>query len=382
MISRDLALNLALLGISLLVGLVLVEGTLTIADVQSAPNLLCAYQADSETGHVLKPGLSGAFQYPPEIDMNFSINSYGMRGAEPNPKYKKVFLLGDSMSFGYATNLEESYAEKVNQALHEKGYELLNYSVPGIGALRETILLKRALKDFHPDLVVIGVTTANDWSDNYTFSRYGPTNTVDDQYCLVTIKPKTFAEGVKTWLYRNLRTARLLNNALRKPNSIEASAESFDRYAVKENQLVKDSRQITRDAFREIAEVGHDNNFPILMFLIPPRVSLDKALFDSEIAKIGNPADYNRNRERDHYLQICEANGFICIRPRFALEEKMAEGHASAEYYNTQVDHHLNAAGNQALAEVLTPEVLKILESYPFFNPQKATNPGITPNKQ
>src|SRR4051812_22884641 len=91
--------------LSLLFGLVVLEGYLRFKHRNSAPNLSC-YEIDFEIGKRLKPGFVGESYGVP-----VSINALGMRDREATPARpdgaKRIIALGDSWTFGVCVKCED-----------------------------------------------------------------------------------------------------------------------------------------------------------------------------------------------------------------------------------------------------------------------------------
>src|SRR3989344_3134093 len=69
-----------------------------------------------------------------EYDIFVKINNLGLRDTNYNPKLnsniKKILILGDSMTFGYGVEQEESYPE-ILETLLGKDYTVINSGVGG-----------------------------------------------------------------------------------------------------------------------------------------------------------------------------------------------------------------------------------------------------------
>ena len=79
------------------------------------------------------------------------------RGDEPGDVVR-VALLGDSVSFGWRVNYEQTYGEKLRHKLEGhtgKKIELRNYSVPGYNSLHERVCLRDRVLRWQPDLIIL-----------------------------------------------------------------------------------------------------------------------------------------------------------------------------------------------------------------------------------
>lgn len=94
------------------------------------------------------------------LEWELSINSEGFRG----PKYPAnasgpvVACFGDSCTFGYRVNDEETYPARLQEYLRENGLSeatVLNYGVPGYTTFQGRRLVEQVLADRRPDVVII-----------------------------------------------------------------------------------------------------------------------------------------------------------------------------------------------------------------------------------
>lgn len=100
------------------------------------------------------------------------INSDGFRDREyplkkPDDSFR-IVVLGDSFTFGWGVNIEETFTFQLEKILNEKrlekNFEVLNFGVPGVNTEQEIEhFTKKALK-YSPDLVILGFTNNDDES--------------------------------------------------------------------------------------------------------------------------------------------------------------------------------------------------------------------------
>ncbi len=96
-----------------------------------------------------------------------SINARGYRGREHavarRPGARRVVLLGDSITFGYAVADHATFAAR----LDARGLEALNLGVEGYGTGQQLLKLRHAGLGYRPDVVLLGVCVENDVVDNW-----------------------------------------------------------------------------------------------------------------------------------------------------------------------------------------------------------------------
>ena len=162
--------NLALLGASLVVALVLGEAALRVVGY----NAPVWYQPDARLGWTLRPGLSGLWTR--EGRGPVEVNAAGLRDVDhkvekPADTYR-IAVLGDSYSEAFQLPAKEAYWALLPERLAACGVaagkriEVLNFGVSGYGTAQELLTLETKAIRYQPDLVILQFTNGNDVSDN------------------------------------------------------------------------------------------------------------------------------------------------------------------------------------------------------------------------
>ena len=157
---RAIVMNLALLVLSSVVGLALMEGLLVFLvpppivwlDPQES------YQSDPKVGHRLVPGQHSYTHSFPVV-----TNSYGMRDREfsavPSPGVVRILCLGDSLTFGDGVAVDDTYAKQLEARLGQEGtikYEVINAGVSSYDTWQEVAYFEEWGVRLKPNTVVIG----------------------------------------------------------------------------------------------------------------------------------------------------------------------------------------------------------------------------------
>lgn len=116
--------------------------------------------SDMEIFYELKPGLRTKFRGSSVFTDAEGVRVSGRGGSPPDTRTGagRIAVLGDSTSFGFRIEYDDTYAEKLRRQLEaETGVrpELRNYSVPGYNAKQETRLFLDKVLDYKPDLVIL-----------------------------------------------------------------------------------------------------------------------------------------------------------------------------------------------------------------------------------
>jgi hypothetical protein len=160
---------LALASAALVPGLLLVaEAALRVTPLRSPRPL----SWDDMTGvyrHSEVYGWEPRPRFAAEIEgARVTINRLGYRGREhafeKTSRRTRVVLLGDSLTFGFRTGDEATFAS----LLDADALEVVNLGVEGYGTDQELIKLEREGVRYHPDVVVLNVCVDNDLVDNWT----------------------------------------------------------------------------------------------------------------------------------------------------------------------------------------------------------------------
>lgn len=113
---------------------------------------------DSELGWVLKKSHSSClsfknfFNEKPYFDTKIFLNQYGFRDKNlVNENNPDILFIGDSWTFGYGIDYEETFAAIIEK---KTGMSVLNLGVPNYSSLQTFFLLDRFKKEFQPDYII------------------------------------------------------------------------------------------------------------------------------------------------------------------------------------------------------------------------------------
>jgi hypothetical protein len=107
------------------------------------------------------PGFDGYFaQNNGDFRVRININDFGLRNSDPIAKAdKRIWVLGDSMAFGWGVEQEEMYSTILGKTLEHQAY---NIASPGTHICGYQALLSRMPKELTPASVVVGLILEND----------------------------------------------------------------------------------------------------------------------------------------------------------------------------------------------------------------------------
>lgn len=120
-----------------------------------------------------RPQIQGYFARR-EFRHHVRHNSYGMRGAEiglaPEPGRIRVLAVGDSFTWGYGVEEEETFCRLLSKALD---VEVLNLGVSGYGTDQELLSLRKVRSRYGARAVIVFFDAATDVSDVRNAHRWG-----------------------------------------------------------------------------------------------------------------------------------------------------------------------------------------------------------------
>ena len=110
-----------------------------------------------------KPNAKGVFPggVDPTRTFPYRTNAHGLRDrdrSEKRPGTKRVLVLGDSYTWGYAIAEADAYPQVAERLLHERGrrdIEVINAGIPDYNSRQERQLLARLMPIYQPDAVVL-----------------------------------------------------------------------------------------------------------------------------------------------------------------------------------------------------------------------------------
>jgi lysophospholipase L1-like esterase len=118
-----------------------------------------AYRADPVLSHTLRPSWSGIHQKL-EFKVSVRTNALGFRGreipAQPDPGTFRILTLGDSFTFGWGVEEEETFIRVLERRLSAVGrVEVINAGVPGYSADQYLLFLRTRGFALRPDAILL-----------------------------------------------------------------------------------------------------------------------------------------------------------------------------------------------------------------------------------
>jgi lysophospholipase L1-like esterase len=349
--------TLAVLALSLLVGLLLAEGLVRLVGglgwVDLAPSLaelpaadqdeegvrLSAadgeqplYVSDRRLHHRMAANWSGFF--PEEIvrdvgraEVPIRTNSLGLRGAEiaeaKPPGVFRILALGDSVTFGWGLRGEDAYPNQLASLLATlrptQRFEVINAGVSGYGTWQQLLWLQETGLDLQPDVVVVQAHL-NDASDNL-WGALG------------------WQGGTKGWLARHSQLVRLIQRVAGSATP-SSSAPCAADWKIGTDQVCW---QNTEQLLSELRAEAQAANAVTVLIPSPMRWQVEPGVRDVR-------AWVDAARYQDALRQYAERNGWLFVDPLPAFRMSQAVGNGQSLFLDVG---HPNETGQRLMAQEL-----------------------------
>lgn len=302
--------------------------------------LLPRYVTDSGFGiRVHCPSIS-IHHTTPEYRIGIRTNSMGIRAdrefAFPKPEgVFRIVGLGDSNTFGYGNEVEDTYLARLEHLLREKGIdtEVINLGVAGHGTAEQLIMLTEMGLKFDPDLVILGYYP-NDIGDNTRSKLY----VLNDQGELVRNRKEYLpATGVRDLLYsfaayRYLAERSHLLYFVRRNLSEIVQKELRQKHVAAKALTNEDEARLTAAILDEVKRTCMERNIAFCLLNIPASYNLEGNL----------PREFLAEITREEIVDVRET-----IKQRVTVDK----------LYWARSDGHWTPAGHEIAARALAKRI-------------------------
>ena len=330
------------------------------------------YEQGENISWQLKPNSIGP-HITGEFNVTYKINSLGMRDKERNLKKTKgitrILVLGDSFTFGFGVNDNETYPYFLEKILDNKikKFEVWNAGVSGYAPDTEYVYLKNNIGKIKPDIVLLGFYAGNDVLDlckNYwQTGEKGLPKEVESKIVYVEenklrlknnqINPykSGFVNYIRLFLSRFSHSFLFLKNKLAGTSKIDV--EGLPLLLVETNPAIKIKFDKTKELIDAMQKLSKENNASFVMIIIPARMQVNNKEW-SAIEKTFEGIELKRNKTQEDLLLFCKKYQIECVNlmPAFL---------SNASLYHTLTDIHLNKDGHlktaQSVAEFINKRV-------------------------
>ena len=156
---------------SVLAAALALEGALRVVWPQDLPFFSTLFFEDPAVGMRHLPLTRAPMESDTGHLVRVRINSRGYRGREypwDSAAGFRILGLGDSFTFGFGVEEDDSYLARLERALADRHVEVINAGLAGMGPDNEARLLAADGPGLRPDLVLVGFYVGNDLIDALT----------------------------------------------------------------------------------------------------------------------------------------------------------------------------------------------------------------------
>ena len=212
--------------------------------------------------HYMKSNYSGRFKCL-TFDTTIKTNSYGFRDKEFNITENGIILLGDSVTFGYGVEQDETFAQILENYLSSKGSDVYNLGIPGYGLKEYSWLYDRYSKKLKHELVILVLYEGNDFQETCNLINRAEF-VADERKGFGFIKDSL----KKTYTFRFLYP--LTKNIV---NFGETAITSKQFYMADESEKIRDCNKVFKDDLNKLKNKINDNNKDLMVLIFPSKAT-------------------------------------------------------------------------------------------------------------
>ncbi len=350
--------EITLLAVSIAIAMIVSEFSLRIFLPQIS-NHVRMFEPDPTLGWKFISNGKWKIVYPGGIRNVIEINSMGFRDhTPPSDQKRKLLVLGDSFVSNISVKDNEVFTEVMEDQL--KNYDVLNFGVVGYGQVQEYLLLQKWIKEIKPDVVLLIIYFGNDFIDNigayWGISR--PYASLEGQDSVLVIHPESHPQSknqqkdsssILSKSHLNILINRSLNKIFQEYDSSLAPPEFYScQWPVPEREDLM--FRIMGELLLKIANLGKENDVPVVFALAPSLVQIKDELWESFLKKnIIYQKKFLRSLPNDRLMEFGKRNDLLMLDlfPKLHQESK-----TNVDLYHP-AEQHWTREGNRVVANAL-----------------------------
>jgi len=350
--------------------------------VMPANSMLLDIYAKDQFGNMKMIANEQRHHLTDEFDAEIKINSKGWR--DPQEEFEnnkiRIIAIGDSFTFGWGVNFDESFVGILKQFLAtDKNAELLNYGAAGTGPIDHFNLLNTVLRDQKPDVILYSFFVGNDFydvqkggtdrymiRDGHTISREstdedgGIVKKVEFLVKRYSIMAQFLSS--RYWVVRDKIKYRWLGKPITH-GGIQSKnrdlVEMFQVHLKNSSEEVENSIDETLKYLDKIADFCISNNCKIIFQVIPRSIQIYQGNYN-EFVSVFNLKQEDLDLDRPQRVLTVWAekysNDVVRLVDMLPLIRSADKNGRARMYFNP--NNHWNKEGHKYSSEVLLP-VLK-----------------------
>lgn len=317
-----------------------------------------------------KPNISGIHIVPYTFDVSYKTNGQRFRSAKifapyPDPHVPRIAVVGDSFTFGWGANDDQTYPSQLEQLLNGKvgPTEVLNAGVCGTGTGNEALWYDLWVRSFHPNLVILTVVP-NDTDDDLArplFSidasgKVSPKSALQvGQFQSQSLTARRIVTHLP--LYDYLTEHSELLNLFRRTVSLLIRRRHIEQTSAKAGSSAFETvgLRLLGGEVEWLNQQVHASGAQLIVVFVPFRETV-----------------YGKTPETNHVVYasaaMIETLTRVCAQDHIPFRDLTSEMRAAASIgeeplYYTKYDAHPTPAGYKTIANLVSPLVLDELGS-------------------
>ncbi len=300
-----------------------------------------------------------------EWDTDVKINAEGFRDDELLPKEQfdlRILMLGDSMTWGYGVEKEETFSEVLQQKLKAKGVnaDVINAGATSYSPTLEYLLLKNKGLSYQPDVVILNMDMS-DIQDDYKYNLEQVAE-FDQEGNLVQVsgikRPTTLLYKIRNKMQINrfiFDKINLIDSRFAKKEEnkkiMPLGDPKTDRYAILRDMPVQDEAEHWDRTFHYISlinELCKENNITFILNLYPYAVQISPDEWNLGKHLFGfSPDTVHSDAPQQKLKKYAAENDIIYVE----MLEPFKKSDTFPLYFS--YDGHINREGHKLAANVL-----------------------------
>ena len=313
-------------------------------------------------------------------DILWINNSDGFRNEkefsrEPNNGVLRILSLGDSFTAGYRIDQKKTFSFLMEKWIEKK----FGKAEVMIAWTEQPGLVLKYVKEFgqhyHPDVVFLGITMANDIIQAYSsklgvdyFSSLHHRVVADD--CLRKRNLFGEAKWAVNFIYTRLRFIGLFYD---QPRAVSSRHKAYRKPKLFDTHhalgfFISPSPPIIKDAYKEvfltISELKKfldHQNIDLIVSIFPQRFQISPEDWDLFVYEYGlQESCFDLLHPNKLFQSFCEKNNIFCIDGTRKMQ--LAHSKMDSMLYQPRGDTHWNSLGNQIFFDSIRPSLNSYLE--------------------
>lgn len=300
---------------------------------------------DPVTGHLNRPSTQATVTAP-EFSVEYIVDDRGFRSASlnspPSPEapVTKVLLLGDSFVFGAANDFDDIWPELLANRYASEGLnvEVINAGVPGFDTTQQVLYLERLFETYQPDVVLLTFLPNDLFANRPIQSVDGQDHAQGDARAVVA------AGGSKKSSYQSvtlLKRMMMGSDAAYTRLYLMTPRKAF--FESPPSALMETKAETTKDILLRAKQFTSEHGADFVVLSVPQLFQVLQKASGASVPGI------NPDQTDDIFSDFSSANDIDWVATLPVLAKSYADN--NVELYH-RYDGHLNAEGNQVVADV------------------------------